>query len=629
MKNLSIFIFLLFLLFAVRINAWVYPEHREIALRAVESLPLDYRTLLDSLWQQARVGYESRLCETVIDPLQTIELDCLDFAAWSAISGDHSCSSENMLDVVLNSDWILDVARINAELKVDLAVAERRDQVINSLRKSDLRLQKADPEYATRAGSNNVHFLLSLHDVHMTMDAYIDSCLAEGVEINSIGAYYIYHISALKKASKLVYADLSVDERSKLILSALADEAFAQHFLEDMFAAGHAAGTWGNVSQRKGTHDYYNEHGLKAVTWQGEKTVLMGDAWMKDNNANRAAKAVSKSLRQVLDAAEGKLNFEFIKKSVNSSPLALSTCKTNNMPDLEISVPVREQIELIIIDTPVPALAKGLGDLPRFRAEVGPFIGFSPSLRGSMVFGGFSEAEQTLGFVGGLAADARFGVGLDGVLNESGDGLIYLALGWRQDGASSTRFFDADELDDVGNIGAAIPGRSSYSARLRLPFYILPLDLLIAGPFLLFIDSEALTNMAVTAVNGGLIPWQSGLATSFGRLQFVLGREIAVSFFGAGQQKDALFITNLTNLDDPVLLIVSYQSTQIELPILEYQPFRSFSEDQSSSMLIQLYGGVDIPHNVETPGVDLDYEIKFQNVWFLGARVVFDWRHYF
>ncbi len=629
MKHYYSVLFVIFFLINASIKAWVYPEHREIALRAVESLPSEYRSHLEKLWQEARIGNESRLSETIIDPLQTVELDCIDFAAWSAISGDHSCSAESMLDVVLNSDWILEVARINAELKVDLAVAERRDQVINALRKSDLRLQKADPEYATRAGSNNVHFLLSLHDVHMTMGAYIDSCLAEGVEINSIGAYYIYHISALKKASKLVYADLSVDERSKLILSALADEAFAQHFLEDMYAAGHAAGTWGDVSQRKGTHDYYNEHGLKAVTWQGEKTVLMGDAWMKNNNANRAAKAVSKSIRQVLDAAEGKLNLEFINKSVNSSPLALSTCKTNNMPDLEISVPVREQIELIIIDTPVPALTKGLGDLPRFRAEVGPFVGFSPSLRGSMVFGGFSETENTSGFIGGLAADLRFGVGLDGVLNESGDGLIYLAIGFRQDGASSTRFFEADELDDVGNIGAAIPGRSSYSARLRLPFYILPLDLLIAGPFLLLFDSEALTNMAVTAVNGGLIPWQSGLATSFGRFQFVLGREIAVYFFGAGRQKDALYVANLTNLDDPLLLIISYQSTQIELPILEYQPFRSFSEDQSSSMLIQLYGGVDIPHNVKTPGVDLDREIKFQNVWFLGARIVFDWRHYF
>ena len=613
----------------IQINAWVYPEHREIALRAVESLSSQYRSILDSLWHEARIGNESRLSETVIDPLQTVDLDCVDFAAWSAISGDHSCSAENMLDVVLNSNWILDVARVNANLKVSLATAENRVDVINALRDSDLRLQKADPEYATRAGSNNVHFLLSLHDINMTMKAYIDSCLVEGVEINSIGAYFLYHASALKKASKLVLTSLSQDERSRLILSALADEAFAQHFLEDMFAAGHAAGTWGDVSQRKGTHDYYNEHGLKVMTWKGEKTVLMGDAWMRDDNAHRAAQVVSESLRQILDAAEGKLKLGFSIDSISSSPLALSTCETNNMPSLEFSALVREQMEMIIIDTPVPALTMGLGDLPRFRAEVGTFIGFSPSLRGSMIFGGFAENEKTTGFIGGLGADVRFGVGLDGVLNESGDGLIYFSAGWKQDGASSIGIVDEGGTEDLGNIGAAIPGRSSYSARLRLPFYILPLDLLIAAPFMFFIDQEALTNMAVTAVNGGLIPWQSGMATSFGRFQFVLGREIAVYFYGRGTPKDAMLAFIYPENGDVDLLIVSYQSTQIEFPIVEYRPFRSFSDDQSSSMLVQLFGAVDIPHSIATPGRDVDYEITFQNVWSLGLRVVFDWRHYF
>ena len=38
--------------------------------------------------------------------------------------------------------------------------------------------------------------------------------------------------------------------------------------------------------------------------------------------------------------------------------------------------------------------------------------------------------------------------------------------------------------------------------------------------------------MAVTAGNGGLIPWQSGWATSIGRFQFVLGRELGITFYG-------------------------------------------------------------------------------------------------
>jgi len=48
---------------------------------------------------------------------------------------------------------------------------------------------------------------------------------------------------------------------------AFADEAFALHFLEDTYAAGHVAGTWGDASQRKGTHDFYNANGLEVRTW--------------------------------------------------------------------------------------------------------------------------------------------------------------------------------------------------------------------------------------------------------------------------------------------------------------------------------------------------------------------------
>ena len=55
---------------------------------------------------------------------------------------------------------------------------------MNGLRTSDLRLQDADPEYVTRAGSNNVHFLLSLHDVNTDPLSYVLSCLKEGEEIN-------------------------------------------------------------------------------------------------------------------------------------------------------------------------------------------------------------------------------------------------------------------------------------------------------------------------------------------------------------------------------------------------------------------------------------------------------------
>ena len=47
--------------------------------------------------------------------------------------------------------------------------------------------------------------------------------------------------------------------------------------------------------------------------------------------------------------------------------------------------------------------------------------------------------------------------------------------------------------------------------------------------------------MAVTASNGGLLPWQSGWTTPIGRFQFVFGRELGVTFFGL-TGADRLFV---------------------------------------------------------------------------------------
>jgi hypothetical protein len=634
MKNLFISCGLIsFFLSMSESNAWVYPEHRDIMLIAIEKLPSDYRDELEMLWSLARTGYETRLSPTVIDPELLLKPPFLDYAAWPAIAGDHSCSSEEMIYNVLQTEWIMKVADITAQLKIDLLFAKNRNERINALRDSDLRLQSADPEYATRAGSNNVHFLMALPDPDISALNYVMASLIEGAELNAIAAYTWYHYSALSKASLLINQNLSLQDRSTIILSALADEAFAIHFLEDAFAAGHAAGTWGDASQRKGTHDYYNEFGLKTNLWNGDNVVLTGDAWMRTEDAEIASFAVRLSVEQLIDAAQGKYpNINYTGDEKIPGLNKFSVCRNNFVPGQIANPEFEDLLAQVILITPVPALKKELlGDLPRFRAEVGTFIGLSPALRGSTIFGAFGLGQETVGVVGGLEFEARFGIGLDGVINESGDGLVFLGAGWRQDGSSSTGVVDDEELSNYGNLLAAIPGRSAFDLRLRLPFYVIPGDLLIAGPILFLFDKDALTSMAVTAVNGGLLGAEAGIETSFGRFQFVLGREIAVYFFGRTKEKDALF--NISNNQNglPNLYILSYESTQFEFPIIEYRPFRSFSTDQSSSLLVQLYGGFDVPSDVQNRSdVDgSDYVPPLKSYWYAGMRLVFDWRHYF
>ncbi len=630
MKKIFIASFALAILLGMSITrAWVYPEHRDIFLLAIQKLSPEYRSTLDALWAEARKGYEFRLTEAVIDATQSTNPNQLDYAAWPGIGGDHSVSAKDMLNNILQTDWILKVADITAQLKIDIAKSKNREERVNALRNSDIRLQRADPEYATRAGHNNVHFLLSLQTVKETVQEFGLECVKESAELNALGVYIWYHYSALVKASRLNSEALTPEQRSALILSALADEAFALHFLEDVFAAGHAAGTWGDASQRKGTHDYYNEYGFRTSTWEGENIVLTGDAWMRTEDAERTAQVVKMSIEQLLDAANGKQSaMTYSDEAKSFTPDDFNVALFNYMPARKYDPNLANLIAPVFVKTPVPGLERGLGELPRFRAELGPFVGFTPSLRGTLVSSGFGESQTTPGVIGGLETSLRIGLGLDGILNESSDGLVFLDVGWRQDGSSSLGVVQEEGTEAYGNLLAAIPGRSAYTARLRLPFFIIPGDLLITAPFLIFTSPETLTQMAVVAGNGGLIPWQSGIATSFGRFQFVLGREVGVYFFGRTKSRDALFNISQDENGIESLYILSYRSTQFEFPFLEYRPFRSFSTEQSSGLLFQFYAGIDVPHNVEVLSPESTFTPELKTIWYIGTRVVFNWRYY-
>ena len=616
----------LLFIYSVKTFAWIYPEHRDITLLAIQNLNLEYRSNLDQLWAKARTGYEERLTVTVIDATQSVNPTHLDFASWPAIAGDHSCSAKNMLYNVLQTDWILKVANIAAELKIDIANSENRHEHVNALRDSDIKLQRVDPEYATRAGSNNVHFLLSRPKADTEVREYLIACLSEGAELNALGAYTWYHISALLKASKYFKENLSDKEQSALILSALADEAFALHFLQDAFAAGHTAGTWGDASQRKGTHDYYNERGLEVTTWDGRRMILTGDAFMRHQDAELAAIAIQLSIEQLLDAATGKktFNYSFGNETIGSSPDTFNVCKNIYMPFRKVDPDIIITCTKILVTTPIPGLATGLGELPRFRTELGMFIGVISAIRGNTVNGGFGTEQNKPGAMGGIDAGIRLGLGLEGVLHGGGDGLVFLDFGWRQDASSTMKFGNSPILEEGGQFTAAIPSREAYNFRIRMPFYLVPFDLLITAP-LLFIAPDTYAGMAVTAGLGGLIPWQAGIETGIGRFQFILGREIGLALYGRDKNIDALLIP----LDNQTTALVNFKSVQFDFPIVEYRPFRTFSSDQSSSLVFQLNFGVDFPHSESIRLPEGIEKPELKPVWYVGLRTAFDWRYYF
>ena len=358
-------------------------------------------------------------------------------------------------------------------------------------------------------------------------------------------------------------------------------------------------------------------------------TVLMGDAHMRPEDAERAGEAVRLSIEQLLDTAAGRPrthNLPYEPKAP-SEPDSFDVCSHDSLEPRPEAAKVHPEalqlgVELLRL-TPIPSLEEGLGAMPRFRAEVGPFIGVAGTLDARYLDDGFTGLEGS-GYVAGADLSLRVGMGLEGVLGEAGDGLIFLAAGYRGDAQSSNDFVDAAGAAQGGSLTAAIPGRTALNVRVRMPFYLIPGDLLLLSP-LYFISPTTYQNMAVTAGNGGLIPWQLGWATRFGRFQFVLGREIGVTFYGE-LSDDTVFAGG----DTPdSLRIIGFKSTYVDLPILEYRPYRAFDTTQSSAAIFQLYAGIDEPRDERVIAPEGASVIRFDRVYSLGVRIIFDWRRYF
>ena len=209
-------------------------------------------------------------------------------------------------------------------------------------------------------------------------------------------------------------------------------------------------------------------------------------------------------------------------------------------------------------------------------------------------------------------------------MHGGGDGLVFLEAGWKQNAASTMKYGNSPSLDNAGQITSAIPGRQGLALRFRMPFWVIPLDLLITAHVMIFAAPEAWAKMAVTAGLGGLIPWQAGIETGIGRFQFILGREVGVTLYGYGEVPDAILVP----INDTQTSLLNYKSTQLDFPVLEYRPFRTFSLDQSSSLVLQFNFGVDIPYDVVVvapEGIDTP---ELRPVWYVGLRAAFDWRYY-
>jgi hypothetical protein len=517
-----------------------------------------------------------------------------------------------MLNTILGTRWILGVAGVGAKLDKDLAAAQHPDQRINAVRRSDIHLLRFDPDLVARAQTNAAHFLLARRDSSMTLEEYMQLATGPGSQLNAVATYSWYHQKALAKAARIARGELASSSRDEDALAVLADEAFALHFLEDGFAGGHAVGNWGNDAVRKGTHDYYNKHGVEVETWNGSHFVAFGDAYMTREDETRVAAAVGESLAQLAEALQGKLGapagFSDAEAMV---PEAFDTCNETHSPQPAASSGTTQTLLPVVIETPVPALGDVPGQLPRFRSEFGPFLGTSTATRVALMSGGFAPNQSGASINADLEAAVRVGLGLEDVLDESGDGLVFAGIGYRQDSAT------------LGT--ATVPTRGAITVRVRAPFWLIPGDIVVASPVLALISPRTLKGMGIRAANGGLIPWQSGFATPIGRFQFVLGREAGLSFFRMDDHNPMVVPTQGVPLGHT---LVALSSIEVEFPILEYRPVYTFSMKESSSVDVQFYSGFDVPTGYSVVSPANAPIPHLHTIAVTGIRIAFDWRRY-
>jgi hypothetical protein len=162
--------------------------------------------------------------------------------------------------------------------------------------------------------------------------------------------------------------------------------------------------------------------------------------------------------------------------------------------------------------------------------------------------------------------------------------------------------------------------------RLGLPFWLIPGDLLVATPVLIFTSPALLKKMAIRAANGGAFGLEAGVATPIGRFQLMAGRDVGVTFYGYVNGKDV--ILNYAP-DTGAVVPIAFKSIDLDIPIVEYRPFRDFATRQASSLLFQIGMGVEFPKNVEVVPPATGAAPHLGNLYSARVKVLFDWRRYF
>ena len=465
-------------------SAWIFSEHTRITATALERLRKEdpWGPVLTEAWLRVREA-ERWACTEV--EREVGEGDCFGFAALPSLAADHSCNPEELESQLASEPWPARVIEASRQVAERLLVVKD-----DAVKREDIRrgmhidLQSVDGDYLTRAKGNGAHFQLEREAYDhaaapVRLDRYLEQSLGAGQDANATALYANYHAAAVlfgraaRKACRSGSTDCSLLSKKGFLA-----EAFALHFLEDSFAAGHVVGARGNSSYRMGTHDYYSRHGIDARTWRGTSLGIRGDAFLSDETARLASEAVATSMRQLLAAFHDASLDAQIDAELAHTPVAadFNSCTQVNVPAGLRRLAYSKLVAQVVEYEPIPT-SRG-ASMPRFRAEVGPFLGAAATVDGGAAGDGMLLVAATA---------LRAGVGFAAISTARMDNQIFVDLG-----------FAAQRFQSMSYTG--------YSLRIHAPFLFVPLDGIPAGILAaLFPSSGWLTNWATRAASSGFL----------------------------------------------------------------------------------------------------------------------------
>jgi hypothetical protein len=251
-------------------GAWYFPEHVVLASDGHAALAPELRAVIAEAVAAARAEgldvcerTDLTLDEVLVDvPLATrmistpASVPCVPYAAIAGLAGDHASDVDELRTVLTSSKGVELVSTVAYEWRRFRESVERGRSTVDRMsfvHDLDVALYFLDSEYAERARATRVHF----RDLDRSFEGVLRDLAHEGRIDDVVARFVFHHMRSLVLAAK--------GRR----VEALLDHAFAVHFLEDTFAAGHlvmSRASWaeGRDSVRL-RHDAFNADGL-AVT---------------------------------------------------------------------------------------------------------------------------------------------------------------------------------------------------------------------------------------------------------------------------------------------------------------------------------------------------------------------------